>query len=82
MTWWQKNLGLDRHQMESVQPIPLNTLANSAFYGVIVAGMWLVASTARRAWRGRFKPGTCTHCGYALAGLPSAGPCPECGRER
>ena len=70
-----------RHPLPTI-PIPLNTLANSAFYGVIIAGVWLIASTARRMWRGRFKPGSCTHCGYALAGLPSTGHCPECGRER
>lgn len=79
---WQEGLGLFRHELESLRPIPLNTLANSAFYGVIVAGVWLIARTACRRWRSRFRPGTCTHCGYALAGLPAAALCPECGQAR
>lgn len=64
------------------RPIGLSTLTNSAFYGVIVAGIWLIARTARRSWRRRYRVGVCAHCGYALAGLPAVAPCPECGGER
>ena len=79
---WQRRLGLQRHDLQSVRPIPINTLINSAFYGLLISPLWLAVIKARRAWRRRSRPGTCTHCGYALAGLPAAARCPECGRER
>lgn len=80
--WWERCLGLDRHPLGDVQAIPLNIFINSAFYGLFVVPLWRVGAKVRRAWRRWLRPGTCTHCGYALAGLPAAARCPECGRER
>lgn len=34
---------------------------------------------ARFRFRQREQSNTCVHCGYALAGLPEATACPECG---
>jgi len=67
-----------------LRPILLGIVANSAFYGLFFASIWLVF---RRIWRlltgakkrERFKRGECFRCGYPLGDL---GRCPECGTQR
>lgn len=42
----------------------------------LVLGISLVEYRCRR----KARAGTCDYCGCNLAGLPSGGPCPECGK--
>lgn len=66
-----------RHPLPT-RPIVRNSIANAGAHGVAIGLPWWLVRTLRRLRRRRAS-GTCPHCGYALAGLPAATPCPECG---
>jgi hypothetical protein len=57
------------------RPIWPGLLANAAFYGVLVWGLWCAPGAIRRTVRRRW--GVCVRCGYDLRG--GGARCPECG---
>lgn len=59
-----------------LRPIWPNLLADSAFFGFILASPFVIQS--RRRTR-RLRRGLCPRCAYDLQGEPTR-PCPECGR--
>lgn len=66
-----------------VHPIWRGFLFNSAFYGVVLLGLYWALTVPRRFVRevGRMRRGCCVACGYDL-GFDFAPGCPECGWRR
>jgi hypothetical protein len=57
-----------------IQPIWFGFVADTIFYAVLSAGLWMSFLVARN--RRRWKKGNCPRCAHPLAGAPR---CPECG---
>jgi hypothetical protein len=66
-----------------VHPIWPGFLVNSAFYAVVLAGLFWALTAPRRFVRelGRMRRGCCVACGYDL-GFDFVPGCPECGWRR
>lgn len=58
--------------------LPLQMTMNGIFYGLLIAGTWLVFKRLVVYFTRRGNGTTCAKCGYALQGLRSS-VCPECG---
>jgi len=59
--------------------LPLGLAINTAFFGALAFGAYVVLGPGRRLMR--IRRGLCPSCCYDLAGLAAGAVCPECGKQ-
>lgn len=75
--WWGNDVLIFPGSMRlPVVPIWSGFIVNTLIYAAPIALLWMVPRAVRRFLRRQ--RGTCTACGYDLAGLPAGSICPEC----